>query len=322
MEPITPNTVTRKYRKSLLTFDDIPTQDDAFRRRLDRLQRFGARDIPLLVLGESGVGKNVVCQAVHNASRRHAAPFRAKNLASLRIETIESELRGHVRGAYTGAHANRKGLFVAAKRGTLLLDELGKVALPLQYTLLDILESKQLTPMGSDDPVEVDVRLLFAANLTREDLRREDLLCPDLVARIGQAVFVIPPLRERIGDIPLLAERMLAEIAAQERLNAPPELSPEALAALARRRWMGNLRELRSTLACAVVEGGTRVIREQHLPSEEQSIRSDQPPRTLVEIEYQMVQQALRSCDGLHKRAARQLGVGVNRIRRILRRRA
>lgn len=322
MDAITPNTVTRKYRKSLLTFDDIPTQDDAFRRLLDRIQRFGSRDIPLLLLGESGVGKNVVCQAVHNASRRHDAPFRAKSLASLRIETIESELRGYVRGAYTGALATRKGLFVSAKGGTVLLDELGKVSLPLQYTLLDILESRQLTPMGSDEPVEVDVRLLFAANLTREDLRREGLLCPDLVARVGQAVFVIPPLRERIGDIPLLAERMLAEIAAQERLDTPPELSREALAALGRRRWKGNLRELRSTLACAVADGATRVIREQHLQPVEQEIQSRRKVRRMDEVEYETVREAVESCQGMRKRAARELGVGVNRVRRILRRRA
>ena len=218
-------TVTHRYRKSLITLADFPTLSPSFRKLLDQIALYAQRDLPILLLGESGVGKTLIAQAIHNASRRAAKPFAAKNLAILRDGTLESHLFGHVRGAYTGAVSDRDGLFRSAKGGTVCLDEIGKVALPLQYTLLEVVESHLVTPMGADLPEHVDVRIVFAANLRVEDLDREDLLCPDLVTRIGQAVFTVPPLRERIEDIPLLAEGMLAEVAAREGLARPPVLS-------------------------------------------------------------------------------------------------
>lgn len=228
----------------------------------------GARaPVTVLITGEAGTGKELCARAVHRLSPRAARPFIAVNMAAISPELFESELFGHVRGSFTGAHSDRKGYFELAHQGTIFLDEIGDLRLDHQSKLLRVLQDRTFYRVGATSPTTVDVRIVAATN---KDLQRgvsEGWFREDLYFRLKGLVLQLPPLRDRAEDIPLLAEACLRE-AAQRSHQPPMPLSQEALAALTTHTWKGNVRELRQCLeqAVALTEGSIITLNDLRLP--------------------------------------------------------
>ena len=229
----------------------IITQDSGLLRLYRDLKKGAKSPLTVLVLGEPGTGKELFARAVHRLSPRTGKTFIAVNMAAISPELFESELFGHAKGSFTGATADRRGYFELANHGTIFLDEIGDLRLDHQSKLLRVLQEKSFYRVGATIPTTVDVRIVAATN---RDLQRgvsEGWFREDLYFRLTGLVFHLPPLRERIGDVPLLAEIFLAEIAAQMS-KAPPQLSNEALRALVEHKWRGNVREFRHCLEQAI----------------------------------------------------------------------
>ncbi len=253
----------------------IVTKDPAMLTMFRDLKK-GARSLlAVLISGEAGTGKELCARAVHRLSPRAAKPFIAVNMAAISPELFESELFGHVRGSFTGAHADRKGYFELAHLGTIFLDEIGDLRLDHQSKLLRVLQERTFYRVGATSPTTVDVRIVAATN---KDLQRgvsEGWFREDLYFRLKGLVLHLPPLRERSDDIPLLAEACLRE-QAQRTHQTPMQLSQEALAALTTHAWKGNVRELRQCLeqAVALSEGAILTARDLRLSDAATSVES------------------------------------------------
>jgi two-component system nitrogen regulation response regulator GlnG len=218
----------------------------------------------VLITGESGVGKELAARAIHRYSRRGSGPFVAVNVASLSPSLVESELFGHVRGAFTGADQNRAGLLVQAHGGTLFLDEVADIPLAIQVKLLRVLDQGEVVPVGGGEPMKTDFRVISA---THQDLVRNvetGTFRHDLYFRLASFHLHLPPLRDRRDDIEELAEHFLGQLGADDGRRA--RLGPEALSELKRRPWRGNVRELRSALEHAATLAGSGAIAVEHLP--------------------------------------------------------
>jgi two-component system, NtrC family, response regulator HydG len=264
----------------------------------------------VMILGESGSGKELVAEAVHRSSPRAAAPFVRVSCSALNENLLESELFGHVRGAFTGALRDRRGSFQEADGGTLLLDEIGDISPLVQLKLLRVIEQREIERVGESLPVKVDVRLLCATHRDLRALVREGCFRADLYFRLSVFPLRVPPLREHPDDIAELAARFLAQLGTA---GAPPRtLSPSALAALRTCRWAGNVRELQNVLEYAALQSGAAEIRPEHLPLE---VREASPPRALrgggvvVEEERRALVVALERTGWNRTRAAELLGV-------------
>jgi len=298
--------------------EEIVTSDAGLLEALALVDRVAPADIPVLVSGESGTGKELVARRIHARSTRAAGPFVAVNAAALPESLAESELFGHERGAFTGADRARAGRFEEASGGTLFLDEIGELAPALQAKLLRVLEDRHVRRLGSERDVPVDVRLVAATN---RDLAREvetGGFRRDLFFRLAVVPVALPPLRERPGDIPLLARHFAARLAARHRLPVP-EITPGAIDVLARHDWPGNVRELRNALERAVVVRGGQPIREEDVQA---PAASAAPARTLDEEtrEREAALEALRLSGGNRDAAARRLGISVRTLYYRLRR--
>ncbi|KQP15016.1 sigma-54 dependent transcriptional regulator [Pseudorhodoferax sp. Leaf267] len=220
-------------------------------------ERVARYDLPVLVLGESGSGKELIARAIHYASPRAEGPFAVENCAAIPDSLLESELFGHKRGSFTGAYEDRPGLFQRAHGGTLFLDEIGDTSAALQVRLLRVLQEGEVRPVGAPRPVPVDVRVIAATHRDLEQRVRDGLFREDLYYRLAGVVLTMPPLRERSGDIAPIAQRMVREVGTE--LGCPgASLSSEALACLLAYPWPGNIRELRNEIARAVAlsDGG------------------------------------------------------------------
>jgi len=237
----------------------------AIREVVKVVRRAGPTDATVLVTGESGTGKEVVARALHAESRRRAKPFIALNCSALPGDLVESELFGHLRGAFTGADRDRQGLFEAADGGTLFLDEVGDLAAPAQAKLLRALEERQVTPVGSTKPVSVDVRVVAATNRPLDRLAGEGGFREDLLYRLRVIALHLPPLRERREDVPAIVLHFLGEMTA--RHGRPVRgLSDAARRALLAYDWPGNVRELRNAIERAVVLAEGEEIEAGDLP--------------------------------------------------------
>ncbi|MCB9681133.1 MAG: sigma 54-interacting transcriptional regulator [Alphaproteobacteria bacterium] len=250
-------------RPSLQAFDRIVGSSPALVRVLDRAARAARSPLPVLILGESGVGKELFAQAIHEASGRRG-PYHPVDISTLSPSLVESELFGHAAGAFTGATSHRKGAARTAERGTLFLDELGNVEPKIQAKLLRLLQEKTVQPVGSDEVVKVDVRFVAATNADLEAMVRRGEFRGDLLSRLEAITLHIPPLRARGDDVMVLAASFFAEA---RGLKAAPAgwLSDEAAAILQRHHWPGNVRELRQTMLVAAFECESGPVRPEHL---------------------------------------------------------
>jgi DNA-binding NtrC family response regulator len=299
----------------------IRGESAAVRRITDRVEAAAASDVPVLIMGETGVGKDLCARVIHERSRRATKPFVAVNCAAIPETLLESELFGHEKGAFTGADRRRLGRFESANGGTLFLDEVTELTPTSQGKLLRVLETSSFEPVGSSRTVRVDVRIIAATNrdvaaeVARGTFRR------DLYYRLNVVDLLVPPLRERRSDIPILVSAFLREIAVRQG-RPVPELDPQAVAALAAHDYPGNVRELQHALerAVALARGGT--IRVEHLPDDMGAVfatdgaPAPQAENTLVplgraveEFEHEYIRKALTKTGGHRGRAAALLGI-------------
>jgi two-component system response regulator PilR (NtrC family) len=281
----------------------------------------------ILITGESGTGKELVARAIHALSPRREAPFVSVNCGALTDTLLESELFGHMKGAFTDAHQTKKGLFEAAHRGTLFLDEVGETSAAMQVKLLRALQERRIRRVGGTEEVEVDVRVISATNVPLETLVEEKRFREDLFYRLQVIPIRTPPLRDRREDIPLLAEHFLARFAKQMGKGVA-KITEEAMALLARHSWPGNVRELENVIERAVALETTPAVLPERLP---EAIRSGGQRLAgavrlggafsltdhLHGIEAGLLKEALKEADGDRGRAAELLGV-TNRSLRYL----
>ncbi len=279
----------------------------------------------VLIRGETGTGKEVIARAIHCNGPQSAEPFIAVNCTALTETLLESELFGHVRGAFTGAVAARKGCFELAGAGTIFLDEIGDTGLDLQAKLLRVLESREFYPVGGEQPRRTEARVIAATHRPLEDYVAVGRFREDLYFRLKVVEIRVPPLRERRGDIPALVERLLERIG-RELHRSIDGISDEALRALVAYEWPGNVRELENTLTHAAVVSRGPVITAEALtlgrrPSAERGAPEGEPGDTLDAAELSHVERVLRQTGGNKRQAARLLGISRPRLDRILARR-
>lgn len=281
----------------------------------------GPTNAGVLIRGESGVGKELVARTIHARSAAAGQPFVAVNCAALPQSLLESELFGHVRGAFTGAHSNRKGRFALAGRGTVFLDEIGDTSPDFQAKLLRVLQEREYYPVGADDPEQLHARILSATHRDLEGMIGDGSFRQDLYYRLRVVEVRIPPLRNRLADIPALAEHLVAKASRAAGVRTKT-LAPETRDALTRHTWPGNVRELENCITRAVVMTSGEVIRPSALMLSPETIRKDEPYRLgpLAQVEADHVQRVLKATGGHKARAADILEVSRPRLNRIIER--
>jgi DNA-binding NtrC family response regulator len=299
----------------------ILTASDKMLEVVKLVGRVAPTDATVLILGESGTGKELVARALHDGSPRRAAPFLPVHCGALQRELLESELFGHERGAFTGAHAQKPGLFELANGGTLLLDEIGEMDLDSQVKLLRVLETSMFYRVGGTRPLAVDVRVVAATNQDLAAKVREGRFRQDLLHRVNTVAITLPPLRERPEDIPLLADHFLGE-------HGPPRgplgFSEEARRLLLAYPWPGNVRELLHVVQRAAILAPGAQIEAEDLPEDLRAYAEAPPqeggePRSLEGIERLHIIKVLRDVGGHRGRAAQILGIDPKTLyRKIL----
>ncbi|NJN64116.1 MAG: sigma-54-dependent Fis family transcriptional regulator [Acidobacteria bacterium] len=292
-------------------------------REMQRVYRLIEQVAParttVLITGESGTGKELTAEAIHKTGSSSDAPFITVNSSNIPSDLLESQLFGHVRGAFTGAVADRTGLFEAAAGGTIFFDEISTIPLSVQAKLLRVLQEKEFLPLGSVRPVKVDVRILAATNEDLERLVREGNFREDLFYRLNVITIALPSLRDRREDIPLLAEQFLIQFA-DEHLRPGMRLAPDTVAALVRYRWPGNVRQLRNVVERAVLLAPGEDITPDLIPSEVfRAVEGDEVGSGLPvgltfheavgEYERSLIAWALRESGGVQRRAAELLSM-------------
>jgi len=284
------------------------------------IQRVAPTDSTVLVTGETGTGKELVARAVHHASPRHAAPFVAVNCGSIPETLLESELFGHVRGAFTGAERDKRGLFEVAGPGTIFLDEVGELPLALQPKILRTIETREVMRVGSTNPVPFAARVVAATHRDLLQMSREGTFRPDLFYRLNVFEIQIAPLRERPQDVPPLAYHLLERLS--RRMNRPvPAIEPEALRLLELYVWPGNVRELANVLERALILADGPRVTPSELPGvlREESLRVEDDLRSARAVfEQAHVLRVLQKYDGDKPRAAEALGIDLSSLYRKL----
>jgi DNA-binding NtrC family response regulator len=286
--------------------EGIVGQSDIMLRVCDRLKRIAPTPATVLLSGESGTGKEVAARALHRMSKRAEGPFVPVNCAAISAELIESELFGHIKGAYTGAQQSREGLFYYARGGTLFLDEISELPPAAQAKLLRVLEERRIRPVGSEQEVAVDVRVIAATN---RDLKAEvaaQRFRQDLYYRLQVLEVTLPPLRERPEDIPLLVGHFTGLLG--PNLGVPPlALDPRTLARMADYDWPGNVRELRNLVERSLILGWFDIGPE---PEASNAIHAPAgTDETLEAVEKRHILAVLAACDGNKSEASRRLGI-------------
>jgi two-component system, NtrC family, response regulator HydG len=287
------------------------------------VNQVAASNATVLILGESGTGKELVAKAIHGLSRRRGRPFVALNCAALSEGLLDSELFGHEKGAFTGAAAAREGRFEFADKGTLFLDEVGDMPLPVQVKLLRVIQERTITRVGSNEPIEVDVRLIAATHKNLEQEVRKGTFREDLYWRLKVVSIHVPALREHKGDIPILVERFVAEFA--RRHGRPTRaVTPEAMRLLLQYDWPGNVRELQNVVESMVLLSPGETLDVDSVPGELQDTRPGTAlvavdaldGMTLKRVERELIRLNLEKFKGNRARAAKALGISERTLYR------
>jgi two-component system, NtrC family, response regulator AtoC len=315
------NAVLRKALKREYGFHDVVSKSPAMQRVFELARVAAPSSSTVLILGESGTGKEVLARAIHEESPRKGGAFVAVSCAALTETLLESELFGHERGAFTGATGRRKGKFEAADGGTLFLDEIGDISQKLQVDLLRVIEERKVQRVGSNDPVEVDVRIVAATNKDLRQAVADGSFREDLYYRLNVIPIQLPPLRDRKEDIPLLLERFLDSLSVELR-KPITGVSAEALAALMAHPWPGNVRELKNILerGAVVAQGSIIQLADLGLKAAAASPGGKAVPPSLDEVERRHVVEVLSYTGGNVTQAAKILGIDrvtlYNKMRR------
>jgi two-component system response regulator HydG len=309
---------------SAFVFDGIIGSNTAMQGILEVVQRVAPTNIAVLIEGPSGTGKELLARAIHRNSLRRGKPFKPVNCAGLTETLLESELFGHVKGAFTGASGDRKGLFEIADKGTLFLDEIGDMPLNMQAKLLRVLEDGVVVPVGSNKPTVVDVRIISATNQSLTRLIDENKFREDLYFRIKGVNVSLPALRERSDDIPVLIQHFLRE-AAEETGSKVSGVTDAAMNTLCRYEWPGNVRQLRNSIRTMVVMCDRDRLDVQDIPPEIsqrlQLTGSSGPAANLAgvsldELERKAIIDTLAKTKGNREKAAKILGIGERTLYR------
>ena len=320
------NLYLRKQLETQHRFDNIVGKSARMAEIFDTIRKIADSPSTVMVSGESGTGKELVARAIHFNSQRRTKPFVSVNCGAIPEALMESELFGHVKGAFTGAVANKVGLFSAAEAGTLFLDEITEIPTLLQVKLLRAIQEREVRRVGDTRDLKVDVRLIAASNRELEQAVSEGVLREDLFYRLNVIPIHLPPLRERREDIALLVAHFLQKFGRQ--LNKDVRgVTPEALAILERYHWPGNIRELENVLERAIVLGGGEVLGADALP---ESVRRERPMKalevelpedgmdleaTLDALERRYLQRALDRSGGVQTKAAELLRMTFRQFR-------
>ena len=292
------------------------------------LRRVAPTETTVLIVGETGTGKELAARAVHDLSPRRAGPFVAVNCAALGEGVLESELFGHVRGAFTGAMRDRAGLFEAASGGTIFLDEVGEVSVALQQRLLRVLQEREVTRVGASHPLKLDVRVVAATNRDLHALVSEGRFREDLLYRLAMFPLILPPLRERRTDIPVLALHTLDALRARGSGRDALACSPFAMRLLRDYAWPGNVRQLFGVLEAAAIHADFGRIEAQHLPEEIRAGARSTASSVLSDARYRMpdegaeeraaIMSALAETNGALAKTANLLGMSRTTLWRKL----
>ena len=317
------NISLRKQLDAKFGLENIIGQSPAMAEIFEIVQQVAPTRATVLVLGESGTGKELIAKALHQLSPRAKQSFVTVHCAALAPTLLESELFGHERGAFTGAHERRIGRFEQAQGGTLFLDEIGEIDATLQVKLLRFLGERTFERVGSNKTLTADVRLVAATNKNLEELVKTGKFREDLFFRLRVVEIELPPLRERSGDIPLLAQCFLKEFA-KENDKPVNDFTADALAALMNCSWPGNVRELRTAIEHAVVlVRGERIALRDLPPSVRGGAAADVKllqgkALTVKDAEKQLIIRALKETDGNRTRAAQKIGMSRRTFHRKL----
>ena len=314
----------RRLHEELNIHHSMVGESKAMHEVYDFVSRVAGRGSTVLISGESGTGKELVARAVHENSDRADKPFVAINCAAITETLLESELFGHERGAFTGAVSQKKGKLEVAEGGSVFLDEIGELAMPMQAKLLRVLQEREFERVGGTRPIKLDIRLIAATNRDLKEASRTGEFRPDLYYRLNVVSLHMPALRERREDIPLLAAFFAANYS-QTIKRRVAGISPQARACLMRYEWPGNVRELENAIERAVVLGSTELILPEDLPDSilEETAAAGEPVSALhegvQEAKKALIERAIERANGNYTEAAGILGVHPNHLFRLIR---
>ncbi len=306
-------------------FDDIITQNSEMKRLIVKAEKIAVRNVPALIMGDSGTGKELFAKAIHNSSLRKDKPFITVNCGAIPKDLIDSELFGHVKGAFTGANSNKTGYFEEADGGTLFLDEFGELPADAQVRLLRVLQSGEISKVGDSKTKQVDVRIIAATNRNLADEISHGNFREDLFYRVAIGILTLPPLKDRAGDIALLADYLMDKIN-QEASNQPNYtnkiISVKAKNIILNHSWQGNIRELHGTLLRASIWAEGKEVTEADLQGAmlerpQKSVLDDTPEigagvdinEVLDDTRKKYITQALKQTAGNKKKAAKLLNI-------------
>lgn len=318
------NRVLRRELNRQYSFSEIIGKSEALQRVFRIVEKVADSNVNVLIQGESGTGKELIARALHHQSSRSSKPFLAVNCGALPETLLESELFGHVKGSFTGATSDKKGLFRSADHGTLFLDEIGEMPQPLQVKLLRAVQEQEVTPIGASTSVSFDVRIIAATNKDLEKEVLEERFREDLYYRLNVVEINLPPLRERREDVPLLARHFAAKAARDQNSEEKP-ITKEALAALVNHKWQGNVRELQNAIERAYLLGADGIDVESLPPrirsGAAQGFEMRDPDGlrpTLEEIERRYILETLQAAGNDKSATAEILGIDLSTLYRKL----
>ncbi|MCG8386896.1 MAG: sigma-54 dependent transcriptional regulator [Cytophagales bacterium] len=294
-------------------FKDIIGKSASIQKVFDLIDKVAKTDANVLILGENGTGKELIARAIHQRSNRHDASFVGVDMGAITETLFESELFGHKKGSFTDAKEDRTGRFELANGGTLFLDEIGNLSMPLQSKLLTALQNREITRVGANQSISVDIRLVCATNMPVHDMVNDNTFRQDLLYRINTVEINLPPLRERQEDIPLLADHFLVKYAKKYRKNVTG-ISEDARLRLRKYNWPGNIRELQHAIERAtIMSDNDRLEAEDFFFLSENRVGSSQEVQSdnlnLDEVERSIIQKAINIHDGNISKAAKELGL-------------